>query len=916
MSWTADLLVGSVGLGLAAGVAHLLLRLWRREPVASYRLLCSVLVATLVLPVGQVLLHATGLSSSLPYVEQLARILPALPSSEELEASRGNPREGAAQMLARSSPGGPHALAALDPDFTPRSLEEQELFLDLYYLQEVAARGDEQAAAFLGGGPIDASMEAEALTGPSTLADLLSDPADRRHLLLGAAAVYMLGLVISLGRMGARLLRTRRLLRGAAPVTDRSVLAVWSQVRKRSPLRGKAVLLTTPEIEVPMCYGLGRPVVLLPASEEPRLAPDVLACVLLHELVHLERKDTWVMVGQELLRSIFWFHPAAWWLSRRIDALRELSCDHVVVSRTGRRKRYASALVEYAAWMRRGFEVPSTGSTTALLPWTTSNSQLARRIEMLLSLSSNRRRSHATMLAAASAFTALWGGQLAFAAAVQGTADPVQDDPAPEVVEVGDSEVAQILELLEAIEVDPEPVLEPVEAVEIEPMLVESLQLAEPSEVFVSGGEPVELFLQDEQDGRKVRIKGRIEVVDENGTKVYEFSDPKEMEELGEQLGRDFHVEFARPDLMVPGIEFKRSLFDPRTNLFQVQGEDKAPMIGIRISDMEDDKLVIAEVIDGTLAETSGLQDEDVIVHIDGKRATWDNLQEAKKKLVKESIQLEVERKGSPIVIVIDGKKAQKSKEKGKWFSDFSFDAPHVLFTDEDGVSQELHLRHGDDQAEVHFRPRVFRVETDDGDGKSRGFSFPPHVFRWNAEGDEENQEGHWKVHMERGEFEKAKDALKDAQIMWRNLKDEHGAFALDKARKALEGVKGLDLEHVERFQEAMQSLENLHVPHFEGLPKGFKERIHEAAEDARIRVRESRPPSVREHGGDDVERRIDELRKQLDERRRELEKLERQLEELRRDRGAGAANSRRAGDSAMSFPQQTANSLAIGSLR
>ena len=41
--WHWNLLLGSVGLLLAASVAWVLLRLWHRQPLTSYRLLVAVL---------------------------------------------------------------------------------------------------------------------------------------------------------------------------------------------------------------------------------------------------------------------------------------------------------------------------------------------------------------------------------------------------------------------------------------------------------------------------------------------------------------------------------------------------------------------------------------------------------------------------------------------------------------------------------------------------------------------------------------------------------------------------------------------------------------------------------------------------------------------------------------------------------
>ena len=65
-------------------------------------------------------------------------------------------------------------------------------------------------------------------------------------------------------------------------------------------------------------FGLRQPVILLPTRFE-RMSREVQGAILAHELLHVRRKD-WVWTCcEELVRSLFWFHPAMVWLIGRIQ---------------------------------------------------------------------------------------------------------------------------------------------------------------------------------------------------------------------------------------------------------------------------------------------------------------------------------------------------------------------------------------------------------------------------------------------------------------------------------------------------------------------------------------------------------------------------------------------------------------------
>ena len=84
---------------------------------------------------------------------------------------------------------------------------------------------------------------------------------------------------------------------------------------------------------------------LLPASAITGLDPDQLAALLAHELAHIRRYDYLVNLIQTAIETLLFYHPAAWWISRRIRIERENCCDDIAVSACGDRLIYARALV-------------------------------------------------------------------------------------------------------------------------------------------------------------------------------------------------------------------------------------------------------------------------------------------------------------------------------------------------------------------------------------------------------------------------------------------------------------------------------------------------------------------------------------------------------------------------------------------
>jgi beta-lactamase regulating signal transducer with metallopeptidase domain/protocatechuate 3,4-dioxygenase beta subunit/3-methyladenine DNA glycosylase Mpg len=149
--------------------------------------------------------------------------------------------------------------------------------------------------------------------------------------------VTILGSRLLVGWLWLRWLRWR-LEPVPSALTERAV-ALCRALRLRLPR-----LRACRQIHEAIATGLLRPLILFPVAWLTELPPDMLEAVLAHELAHLYRWDLWVNALQRFIEVLLFYHPAVWWLSRRLRIERELCCDELAVSLIHDRLRYAQTL--------------------------------------------------------------------------------------------------------------------------------------------------------------------------------------------------------------------------------------------------------------------------------------------------------------------------------------------------------------------------------------------------------------------------------------------------------------------------------------------------------------------------------------------------------------------------------------------
>ena len=147
------------------------------------------------------------------------------------------------------------------------------------------------------------------------------------------------------------------------------------------------------EVVGPVTFGWLRPMIILPESFV-QLEQGMQRAVICHELLHVKRRDWLWNTVDELVRTLFWFHPAFHWLMRRIQLTREQVVDEQVVHLLGSRKTYLHSLVEIAKRASQTVALPA--------PLFLEECQLRNRVRLLLQLPGRRRSKMKTALSLAS----------------------------------------------------------------------------------------------------------------------------------------------------------------------------------------------------------------------------------------------------------------------------------------------------------------------------------------------------------------------------------------------------------------------------------------------------------------------------------------------------------------------------------
>lgn len=200
-------------------------------------------------------------------------------------------------------------------------------------------------------------------------------------------ACYVAGVALMLARLIVSSIRVQRLGATAERITTGPLVNSLRYLAQKWSMKVTPVLARSEQIIVPRVTGILRPIILLPASAINGLTTDELELILAHELAHIRRFDLWINLLQRFTEAILFFNPALWYLSHRINMLREYCCDemtcHLKIDSTSTfesRVNYATALLHVAELAKRNM---SSSDLTTLAASGKSPSEIRRRVARL-----------------------------------------------------------------------------------------------------------------------------------------------------------------------------------------------------------------------------------------------------------------------------------------------------------------------------------------------------------------------------------------------------------------------------------------------------------------------------------------------------------------------------------------------------
>jgi beta-lactamase regulating signal transducer with metallopeptidase domain/5-hydroxyisourate hydrolase-like protein (transthyretin family) len=163
-------------------------------------------------------------------------------------------------------------------------------------------------------------------------------------------AIWLAGVAILLSRQACLHARFRRQRRTWHEAVDPDIDDLFHNCRQKLRVKGSVQLaITTGELG-PATWGAFRPGIVIPKSLCACLRPEEVRLVLLHELMHVVRRDVLIDRIAGLVVIAHWFNPIAWLALGCMRRERELACDAAVLGNLDRNESvgYGRALVKVA----------------------------------------------------------------------------------------------------------------------------------------------------------------------------------------------------------------------------------------------------------------------------------------------------------------------------------------------------------------------------------------------------------------------------------------------------------------------------------------------------------------------------------------------------------------------------------------
>jgi len=189
------------------------------------------------------------------------------------------------------------------------------------------------------------AVESAGLPGSDAIVALPDAWWTSANLILAAMALWASVRIVQLV-LAVRAIRRARRRSRPFPAHLASALPHWRRIRHEGR---QARLVLSNAVTRAAVLGWGSPMIAVAPSLVRTLDADDLDRVMIHEWAHVQRHDDRVSVLQIAVRALAGWHPAVWWIDRRLHVEREIACDEMTVAITGSAKSYAECLLKLSS---------------------------------------------------------------------------------------------------------------------------------------------------------------------------------------------------------------------------------------------------------------------------------------------------------------------------------------------------------------------------------------------------------------------------------------------------------------------------------------------------------------------------------------------------------------------------------------
>ena len=182
------------------------------------------------------------------------------------------------------------------------------------------------------------------------------------------SSIWVVGfLSVLLWNIISHLFFRRKILVNAAPVTDSDVLRIFHDELEEAGIRKPKLQLVTAEaVSTPLTIGLFKRStrIILPKAN---YSAEDLKLIFRHELVHINREDSWAKFFMVFCSAMCWFNPLMWIAMKKSAEDMELSCDETVLldADSHTRTQYAN-LILCTSGNDRGFSTCLSATASSM----------------------------------------------------------------------------------------------------------------------------------------------------------------------------------------------------------------------------------------------------------------------------------------------------------------------------------------------------------------------------------------------------------------------------------------------------------------------------------------------------------------------------------------------------------------------